>query len=93
MTVALTNKTRVADFGHLAGMVLDTGIPQDLLLDNGQSVPFTMVGVVDSERIELGPVAGRLDGVTARDGLAEAPPRMDGATPPGTIGQERRHDT
>lgn len=92
MSVSLTSSTHVGDLGRLAGMIVDTGIPQDLVLEHGDRVPFTEVGVVDEKQITLGPVAGRLDGVTARDGLADAPPRLDGVTPPRTIGQERRHD-
>jgi hypothetical protein len=92
MSVVVTNKTQVANLGPLAGMVIDTGIPQRLLLDNGQFVPFEQVGLLDEEHIVLGAVAGRLDGATAVEDGRPLPERMDGAIAPGTIGQERRHD-
>jgi hypothetical protein len=92
VSVVLTNKTQVADQGALRGMVLDTGIPQQLLVEGGGSVPFEQVGLLDENQIVLGPVAGRLDGATALESGAQAPARADGAIPPGSIGQERRHD-
>ncbi len=92
ISVVLTNKTHVGDQGTLRGMVLDTGIPQQLLIDGGGAVPFEQVGLLDENQIVLGPVEGRLDGATALESDAQAPARADGAIPPGTIGQERRHD-
>lgn len=92
MVVALTNRTRVGDQGTLAGLVADTGIPQQLLLEGGGAVPFAQVGVLDEEHITLGMTQGRLDGATALEGNNQAQQRLDGATPPGSIGQERRHD-
>ena len=92
ISVVLTNKTHVGDQGTLRGMVLDTGIPQQLLIDGGGTVPFEQVGLLDENQIVLGPVEGRLDGATALESDAQAPARADGAIPPGTIGQERRHD-
>lgn len=92
MIVALTNRTRVGDQGTLAGLVADTGIPQQLLLEGGGTVPFAQVGVLDEEHIVLGMTQGRLDGATALPGNNQAQQRLDGATPPGSIGQERRHD-
>jgi hypothetical protein len=91
MSVALTDKTRVGNGGTLAGIVADTGIPRQLLLADGTSVPFEQVGVLDEEHIVLGAVGGRLDGATALD-ADQVPERLDGAIPPGTVGQERRHD-
>lgn len=91
-TVALTNTTTVGDRGQLAGIVADTGIPQQLLVAGGGSVPFEQVGVLDEKHITLGQVGGRLDGATAVEDGRALPQRLDGATPPGTIGQERRHD-
>ncbi|HZB96692.1 MAG TPA: hypothetical protein VE268_12110 [Herpetosiphonaceae bacterium] len=92
VSVVLTNKTQVGDQGALRGLILDTGIPQQLLIDGGGMVPFEQVGLLDENQIALGPVEGRLDGATALEGDAQAPARADGAIPPGTIGQERRHD-
>ena len=92
VSVVLTNKTQVGDQGTLRGLILDTGIPQQLLIDGGGMVPFEQVGLLDENQIALGPVEGRLDGATALEGDAQAPARADGAIPPGTIGQERRHD-
>ncbi len=92
VSVVLTCKTRVGDQGALRGMVVDTGIPQQLLVEGGGSMPFEQVGTLDEDQIVLGPVAGRLDGATALESAAQAPQRADGAIPPGTIGQERRHD-
>lgn len=71
-SVVLTIKTRVGDHGHLAGLVADTGIPQQLLLDNGETIAFDQVGVLDENHIVLG----------------EAPPRLDDVTHPGSIGQD-----
>ena len=92
VSVVLTDKTQVGDQGTLRGLILDTGIPQQLLIDGGGTVPFEQVGLLDENQIALGPVEGRLDGATALEGDAQAPARADGAIPPGTIGQERRHD-
>ena len=92
MVVALTNRTRVGDHGTLVGLVADTGIPQQLMLEGGGVVPFAQVGVLDEEHIVLGMTEGRLDGATALEGNRQAQQRMDGVTPPGSIGQERRHD-
>jgi hypothetical protein len=92
ISVVLTNKTQVGDQGTLRGLVLDTGIPQQLLVEGGGTVPFEQVGLLDENQIVLGAVAGRVDGATALESAAQAPTRADGAIPPGTIGQERRHD-
>ena len=70
--VVLTNKTQVGHIGKLAGLVIDTGIPKELLVDNGASIPFDLVGVLDEEHITLG----------------EPQPRRDSVTPPSSVGQE-----
>lgn len=92
VSVSLTGKTLVGDMGRLRGIVADTGIPQQLLVEGGGSVPFEQVGVIDEKHIMLGEVEGRRDGATASESSNQAQQRMDGAIPPGTIGQERRHD-
>ncbi len=92
VAVALTSTTLVGDMGRLRGMVADTGIPQQLLVEGGSAVAFEQVGVIDEKHIVLGEVDGRRDGATASQSSNQAQQRMDGATPPGTIGQERRHD-
>jgi hypothetical protein len=71
MMVVLTSKTRVGDHGHLAGIITDTGIPTELLLEGGGSVPYAQVSILDDTHITLG----------------EKIHRMDDATLPGSIGQ------
>ena len=68
MAVVLTGKTQVGDAGKLAGLVIDTGIPKQILVEGGAVVPFEQVGVLDEQHIALG----------------QTPPRLDGATPPGS---------
>ena len=70
MSVALSQSTRVGDQGRLAGLVLDTGVPQQIVLEGGAMIQFAEVGVLDEDHIQLG----------------TAPSRMDGATEPGTLG-------
>ena len=70
--VVLTNKTQVGHMGKLAGLLIDTGIPKELLVDNGGTVPFDLVGVLDEKHITLG----------------EPQPRLDSVTPPSSVGQE-----
>ena len=71
MMVTLTTHTRVGDNGTLAGIVADTGIPTELLLAGGSSIPYAQVGILDEDHITLGPKIERMDDVT----------------PPGSVGQ------
>jgi hypothetical protein len=86
MAVVLSNSTRVGDRGRLAGLVIDMGIPQQLLLEGGDAVAFGDVGVLDEEHIALGATPPRMDGATEAGALGDAPHRMDGTTPAGAIG-------
>ena len=74
MAVPLTSKTRVGDHGRLAGLVVDTGIPQQILVEGGGAIPFEQVGRLGEEHIVLGDV----------------PPPMDDAVPPGAMGDAPR---
>ena len=86
MAVVLSNSTRVGDRSRLAGLVIDMGIPQQLLLDNGDAVAFGEVGVLDEEHIALGATPPRMDGATEPGALGDTPQRMDGTTPAGALG-------
>jgi hypothetical protein len=86
IAVTLSHSTHVGDRGRLAGLVTDTGIPQELVLEGGETIPFAQVGVLDEEHIRLGPAPQRMDGATEAGTLGDAPPRMDGATPAGALG-------
>jgi len=86
MAVVLSNSTRVGDRGRLAGLVIDMGIPQQLLLEDGDAVAFGEVGVLDEEHIALGATPPRMDGATEAGALGDAPHRMDGTTPAGALG-------
>ncbi len=70
--VVLTSKTRVGDDRHFRGLVIDTGIPHQILVEGGEAVPIDAVAMLDEKHIRLG----------------ETPPRLDGATPPGGMGGE-----
>jgi hypothetical protein len=86
MAVVLSHSTRVGDEGRLAGLVIDTGIPQELIVEGGQRIPFTRVGVLDEVHIQLGAKPPRMDGATEPGALGDAPARMDNATPAGALG-------
>jgi|GEM_PF-3941194 len=59
MSVVLSSKTKVVDDNapdteyHLKGMVVDTGRPQQLLLENDTIVPFESITMLDEQRIHL----------------------------------------
>lgn len=86
MAVVLSHSTRVGDNGRLAGLVVDTGIPQEIVLEGGQTIPFEQVGVLDEHHIQLGVAPPRMDGAVEPGTLGDGPGRMDGATPPGALG-------
>ena len=71
-SVVLTTRTRVGEQGCVAGLVADTGVPQQLLVDDGQTIAWDQIGVLDEKHITLG----------------DAPPRLDDVTPPGSVGQD-----
>lgn len=86
MAVVLSHNTHVGDQGRLAGLVIDTGIPQELLLEGGATIPFTAVGMLDEAHIQLGAAPQRMDGATEPGTLGDRPGRLDGATPAGALG-------
>ncbi|GAC1386300.1 MAG: hypothetical protein NVS4B8_19160 [Herpetosiphon sp.] len=51
--VVLDHTTRVGDIGALRGLVISTGIPQALLVDN-DAIPYGQVSLLDSQQIQLG---------------------------------------
>ncbi len=51
--VVLSKDTQVGTLGALHGLVIDTGIPEALLVGH-QQLPFSQVGRLDSKQIELG---------------------------------------
>jgi hypothetical protein len=60
MSIVLTSATTVVNEAgggqthKLHGLVIDTGRPQVLLLDDGTSLPFDAVTMLDEERIHVG---------------------------------------
>jgi hypothetical protein len=84
--VVLSQSTRVGNHGRLAGLVIDMGIPQELLLEGGDTVPFGDVGILDEGHIQLGAAPPRMDGATEPGALGDASRRMDGSTPAGALG-------
>ncbi len=74
--VVLTGKTRVGDDRHFRGLVMDTGIPQRILIEGGEAVPIDAVAVLDENHIRLGETPPRLDGATAPGGMGGEPPRV-----------------
>ncbi len=73
MNVVLTTETRVGDQGHLAGIVTHTGIPTELLLEGGGSIPFEQVSILDSEHITLGPKIERMDDAMLPGSIGQPP--------------------
>lgn len=73
MNVVLTTKTRVGDQGHLAGIVTHTGIPTELVLEDGGSIPFEQVSILDSEHITLGPKMERMDDAMLPGSIGQPP--------------------
>jgi len=86
MAVVLSHNTHVGDRGRLAGLVIDTGVPQELVLEGGATIPFAEVGVLDEQHIQLGATPPRMDGATEPGTLGDGPGRMDNATPAGALG-------
>lgn len=76
MAVVLTNKTRVGDDRHVRGLVIDTGIPLRILVEEGETVPIEAVAVLDENHIRLGETPPRLDGATAPGGMGGEPPKV-----------------
>ena len=71
-SVVLTHQTQVGDRGRLAGLVIDTGIPKQILVDGGATIPIEQIAMLDEKHITLG----------------EPPPRLDSVTPPSSVGQK-----
>jgi hypothetical protein len=58
-SIVLSSHTAVADEAadqqyQLKGLIVDTGRPQQMLLDGGSSLPFEMVTLLDEDRIHVG---------------------------------------
>lgn len=60
MSLLLSGDTRVGDSGQFQGLVIDTGLPQALIVDN-QNIPFSQVSQFDSDHIQLGGAASAPD--------------------------------
>lgn len=86
MAVVLSHTTHVGDRGRLAGLVIDTGVPQALVLEGGATIPFAEVGMLDEAHIQLGAAPPRMDGATEPGALGDGPGRIDNATPAGALG-------
>ncbi len=60
LSVVLTSSTTVVDDAapetvyKLRGITIDTGRPQELLIEDGRAVPYTAVTLLDEDRIHVG---------------------------------------
>lgn len=70
MSVILTDQTLVGDDNRLLGLVTETGIPQQLLIEGGQ-IPFEQVGIIDETHIKLGPPLPNMDEATPPSSIGQ----------------------
>ena len=85
--VVLTTKTRVGDDQRLAGLVVDTGIPQQVIVEGGNTIPYAHVGSLGEDHIVLGETPERMDGATLPGSLGDAPAHVANSLTSGTPGQ------
>jgi hypothetical protein len=87
MAIPLSRKTRVGDGAHLAGLIAETGIPQQLLLEDGTAIPFDQVGRLDETHIVLGQTTPRMDSAVQPGALGTHPAPMDHPTSEGSLAE------